>query len=244
MLVNLIFGPQQTTEKLNDLIPDFHKLSGQVQFPAGGVLMKSHLRLTPTMPLLDQTSGFIYVVRDPMDVMMSNLNYARMRENIGNDPEICARFREAYIEKFIEQGGDPEWIRYWHVSWIGHVRSWIGNAPGFPNLVLRYEEMLQDPAGQLGRIRDFLKFDFSDDDVRAAAANSSFARMKGMEESELTHEVPGIYLSEHSESSIAAGLRFIHRGEAGVARRELTEAQQAQFIARFGATMALAGYQT
>ena len=245
MLLNLLYGPQDSTEKLDALIPDIHKLTGpEIRLPANArVLIKTHFQLSPSMPLFNHSGGFIYVVRNPMDVMMSNLNYAFTLHGIENNPAVRNRIKEQYIEQFTVLRGDPNWIRLGRGSWVDHVRSWIGNEPGLPNLVLKYEEMLADPVGQLGSISRFLNLGSSAAELQAAVANSTFGRMKAIEETELSHKIRGFYLSENSEQGIAHGNRFMYRGKAGEGEKELTPSQRQRFVEQFGATAEFAGYR-
>lgn len=244
MLLNLIYGPQETTEKLDALIPDIHKLTGQHQFPANAsILLKTHFLLSPSMPLFNYTAGYIYIVRNPMDVMMSNLNYAFTMHGVENNPAIRNKIKEQYIEQFITLRGDPNWIRLGRGSWTDHVQSWIRNESGLPNLILKYEEMLADPAAQLGKISRFLNLTSSEDELRSAVENSSFGRMKAIEETELTQKIRGFYLSENSEKGIAAGNRFMYRGKAGEGIKELSSLQRKKFLVQFGPTAELAGYR-
>lgn len=243
MLLNLIYGPQNTTEKLDTLIPDIHKVTGQLQVPPNtSVLIKTHHLLSPAMPLFNHTAGFIYIVRNPMDVMMSNLNYAFMSQGVENDPVIRGRIKEQYIEQFISLRGDPDWIRLGLGSWVDHVSSWITNAPGLPSLILKYEDLLADPVAQLDKISHFLKRRSSAEELQAAVENSSFHRMKEIEETELTRKIQGFYLSENSEKGIADGNRFMFRGKAGEGEKEISPSQRARFLEQFGPTVRLAGY--
>lgn len=243
MLLNLIYGPQDTTENLDALIPDIHKVTGQLQVPANTtVLIKTHFLLSPAMPLFNHSAGFIYIVRNPMDVMMSNLNYAFMMHGIENDPAVRNKIKEQYIEQFISLRGDPNWIRLGRGSWVEHVSSWINNPPGLPNLVLKYEDLLADPVAQLDKISHFLKLRSSAEELQAAVENSSFGRMKEIEETELARKTRGFYLSENTEKGIAEGNRFMFRGKAGVGEKEVTPAQRKRFLEQFGSTIKLAGY--
>ena len=244
MLLNLIHGPQHSSEKLDVLIPDIHKSGRRLQIPDNSnVLVKTHYMLSVSMPLFEHTAGFIYMVRNPMDVMISNLNYAFTMHGIVNDPAVRHQIKKQYIEQFISYCGDPYWIRLGRGSWIENVRSWITNESGLPNLILRYEDLLADPVSHLGKIGNFLKLNASQADLQSAVNNSSFRRMKEIEEEELAGKRRGFYLSESTEESITAGNLFMFRGKAGEGEKELTPAQRERFLAQFGPTMELAGYR-
>lgn len=243
MLLNLIFGTQETTEKLDTLIPDIHKITGQLQIRANAsILIKTHFLLSPTMPLFNHSAGFIYIVRNPIDVMMSNLNYIFMKQGIENNSVIRNKKKEQYIEQFIDLCGDPYSIRAGRGSWVEHVRSWITNTHGFPSLVLKYEDLLADPVAQLDKISHFLKLRSSTKELQVAVENSSFERMKEIEENELAQKIQGFYLDENSEKGIAAGNRFMFRGKADEGEKEISPSQKARLLKRFDSTLRLAGY--
>ena len=244
MLLNLLYGPQRSTEKLDVLIPDIHKLSGQIRLPVDTyVLIKTHFQLSASMPLFNYTAGFIYILRNPIDTMISNLNYAFTKYGVVNDPVAREKLKERYIEEFISNRGNPRWIRLGRGSWVDNVRSWLTNDPGFPNLILKYEDILADPVFQLGKISSFLKLGSSQINLQSAVINSSFERMKEIEESELAKKASGFFLSENSEKSIAEGNRFMFRGKAGEGKKELTQFQREKFLEQFGPIMELVGYK-
>ena len=243
MLLNLIYGPQRSTEHLQTRIPDIHKPLGELRVtPGSPLLIKTHFQLGPSMPLFDKTAGFIYIVRHPMDTMISNLNYLFARHVVNKDPALNEKIKQAYIEEFIRLGGDPNWVKIGFGSWIDHVRSWVGNDPGFPSLVLRYEDLLAQPAAHLRRIADFIHIQKSSDEIETAVDHSTFDRMQKIEEGELASRTPGFFMSENSETTIQAGCRFMNRGKAGEGEKELTHAQREKFQEKFGSTMEWVGY--
>jgi hypothetical protein len=243
MLLNLICGPQRTTEHLNTFLPDIHKCVGQIRvsasFPA---LIKTHYLLTPEMPLFANTARFIYIVRNPMDTMMSNLNYIFTVHGANRDPVLRKSIKQQYIEEFITLGGDPNWIRFGRGSWIEHVRSWIKNEPDFPSLVLRYEDLFVDAVAQLQRVNVFLSLMKPMPEIEMAVSLSTFDQMKKIEEHELATRSPGFFMSENYEKSILQGNRFMNRGKPGEGENELTQAQRERMLEKFGPTMEMVGY--
>ena len=191
MLLNLIYGPQYTTKHLQTLIPDIHKPLDEARVSQDSpVLVKTHFLLTSSMPLFDMTARYIYIVRNPMDTMVSNLNYLFARYAAAKDPALNERVRKSYIEEFITAGGDQNWIKIGYGSWIEHARSWVRNDSGFPGLVLRYEDLLADPAVHLRRIADFIDIQKSSHDIETAVAHSTFGRMKKSKKMILPPEPP------------------------------------------------------
>jgi hypothetical protein len=98
LLLNLIYGKQETTKDLNRLIPDIHKSDFTSPPPdQPTTFIKSHFKMSEDMPLLERTAGFIYVVRNPIDVVLSNLNYYFWTHSIPNDPVLRDKIKADYI---------------------------------------------------------------------------------------------------------------------------------------------------
>lgn len=114
------------------------------------------------------------------------------------------------------------------LDWSGNAASWTG-AP-FPILMVRYEDLLADTAGQLGRIAQFVHHERASDHGRLAraVAHSAFSRLRENEERE------GYRGALH-------GL-FFRSGVAGDWQRHLTAAQVHEVVCAHGRTMAAFGY--
>ena len=169
------------------------------------------------------TVGAIYLVRNPLDVAVSWAFYtgADFAASIAmlNDP----RFR-------LRGPGYPQ-LRQCLFDWSSHVRSWTG-AP-FPVLAVRYEDLLADAAGQIGRVARFLRLEGASDAGRRrrAAALSGFDRLRQEEErTGFGERKPG---NPHP---------FFRSGKAGGWRRHLSAAQVREVVRAHGETMAAFGY--
>lgn len=95
---------------------------------------------------MEVTAGAIYIVRNPLDVVLS----ARHHFNVDTDRMIGIMASP--------RGGSPmnEFLMPEVFStWSEHVRSWTAQ-PSPQLLVLRYEDLLADPAGQFGAVTRFL----------------------------------------------------------------------------------------
>ena len=172
----------------------------------------------------DVTVGAVYLIRNPLDVAVSWAFY------LGD--EGFAR-SVAYLNARTSRigGAGSQELRQRLFDWSGNVESWTG-AP-FPVLTVRYEDLLADTAGWLGRIASFLRLDGASDHRRLeqAVAHSAFARLHENEDRE------GFQMrSQYSRSP------FFRSGVAGDGRRHLSAAQVRDVLAAHGATMARFGY--
>lgn len=128
------------------------------QPPVGGFprLMTTH------DPHLGQRTRAIYVLRHPADVMESYHHYLanRWNEDVG---EFSAFLRD-------EAWGVPAWRR--------HVTSWEGHW----DVLVQFEELKDDPLSQLREVVSLLDRDLDESVLEYAVEQSSFERMRRMEE--------------------------------------------------------------
>jgi len=119
----------------------------------------------------------MYIVRDPRDVVLSYYNWQRKYGEIEDDYPLAP-----YITRFIS--GDLPGLIGWG-SWGEHVLSWLAtryNRPGF--LLLRYEAMLAEPAGELKKVAEFMGIEATPESLATAVQRSSAENMRTMERSQ------------------------------------------------------------
>ena len=219
-----------TEDEAESLRPAVVRLWAQeAKREATPLFCKSHeaCRDTPAgEPLFphDVTVGAVYLIRNPLDVAVSWAFY------LGD--EGFAR-SVAYLNARTSRigGAGSQELRQRLFDWSGNVESWTG-AP-FPVLTVRYEDLLADTAGWLGRIASFLRLDGASDHRRLeqAVAHSAFARLHENEDRE------GFQMrSQYSRTP------FFRSGVAGDGRRHLSAAQVGDVLAAQGAMMARFGY--
>lgn len=133
------------------------------------------------MPL--ETVGFIYLYRNPLDLLLSYINFTRIEYsfNSTNDGYKSALFHA--LLGMTEPIDSQDWVRYTldsipqrnldhaldvfsergltiptclpSISWAQHVRGWIDASDKFPSVVLRYEDCIEDPAKFLAMAKFF-----------------------------------------------------------------------------------------
>jgi len=162
----------------------------------------------------------VYLVRDPRDVALSLAHHG------GRD-----------LDRTIARMADPaatfgssgrRQLRQIVSTWSSHVESWLRHGPEL--LLLRYEDMLADPEGALGRVALHLGLGASPAGIRRAVEATRFDRLRAAEDEHGFRESP------------APGVRFFRRGVAGGWRDGLTPAQAARIEADHGPVMASLGY--
>lgn len=119
------------------------------------------------------TAGAIYVVRNPLDVVISMANYFDYSLD-----EAIDYMAEVEVGTPNETANVPQIIS----SWSNHVKSWTEHQqPAF--LVLRYEDLLADAKKAFRKIESFLGMKKDPARLRKAIMHSSFDALKRQESS-------------------------------------------------------------
>lgn len=171
LIGNLIFADQGPTDFLNveDRIPDIYQNSdaalGKLKGPR---ILKSH-------ELFDNRyNKVLYIVRNPVDVVVSYYYYMIQVRNIDDDYPIAA-----FARRFLDGGLDR------FGTWREHVGGWRAARMGSPDFAfVRYEDLRLDTVGKLREIAAFLGIEASSQDLSGAVACGSRERMRGLEETQ------------------------------------------------------------
>jgi len=238
---SLVFGPLDSAAALSRLAPDLHELRTVPEPPEQIFLMKTHFLCSQRLPLLAQTAGAIYVVRDPADVMLSNFHYSQ--RSIAAAPPPTASLFDRYVDAYIRERGDPRWRSLGMGSWEESVRSWVDAPHPFPVLLVKYEDLLEDTGGVVSAIGRFLGLTCTPEQVAMAVASASFERMRQIEERDIEERSVGIFYKPYLQEAIAAGLRFMRSGRSGEGARALSPDQRRRFDETLGPLARKLGYR-
>lgn len=247
LLANLLYGQVQSSVALNKLIPDIHRaIAGGQLHGNRKLLMKTHWRFDPGLPLREDTIGVIYMVRHPIDVLASNLEYYLMRSReftmLGSD-EARRDATRRWIDDYVAHGGSRRGRDLGFGSWTENVLGWAEGPLPYPRLVLRYEDLKAAPARGMTDVARYLGVNAGEAQIADAVARSSFEAMRALEEQEIERRQPGIFFNEGLEAGVQRGARFVRRGEVGGQEAILTPAQRAAAMERFATVMARFGYE-
>ena len=120
----------------------------------------------------DFSAGAIYILRDPRDVALSYAWHYKMTLGLA----VVALCTSTAFNVKQERQGLTELL----MSWGEHVFGWT-SLKRCPLLVLRYEDLLADPATGVRAIGDFLARPVSDEQVRDIVAATGFNQLKDQE---------------------------------------------------------------
>jgi len=183
----------------------------------------------------------ILMVRDPRDVIVSYYHHKSHREPLrdfwwfqGKRKETHSRFQGTLADFLDEEiGGFDTLLRYYEI-WLDARHT----PAAF--MLLRYEDMQADPAGQLRRVLDFMGLAaITDAEVKEAVEYASFHNMRKIEAGE---EVKSFKLKAGDVNDPSS--YKVRRGKVGGYRDELTAAQIARLERKMAASLSASyGYE-
>ncbi|GAB1611067.1 sulfotransferase 4A1-like [Argonauta hians] len=138
-----------------------------IQANPGPRLIKTHLpfHLLPEQ-LMTVKPKIIYVVRNPKDILISYYHFLKMLEPlkfVGTFEEFCDRFTKDKV---------------YYSPWGPHVRKAVELNQEHDNLlIVQYEDLHKDLAGQVRRIADFLGRELTESQVECVTHRSQFGSM-------------------------------------------------------------------
>jgi hypothetical protein len=185
-------------------------------------VLKSHESFDPRYPHV------IYIVRDPRDVAVSfyfyNLKVRVIPDGYSMD-EFVDRFIAAKVVPYADRVG----------CWQDHVLSWLCLREGRPGFrLLRYEDLLADPAKELTRLSPLLGIEPTPARIERAIQLSSAGHMQSLEKKQSKQwEV-----TKNSRQDIP----FVREAKFGGWRKKLSEKAVRTIEQAWGGTMKELGY--
>jgi hypothetical protein len=189
----------------------------------GAVVIKTHNALIEEngVPLIspEYTAGAIYLVRNPLDVSLSSAHHFGITIN---------RAIRSMANRRAATSTSAAQVYSVYSSWSEHVESWTATPhPGL--LVVRYEDMLDEPDETFGRIARHVGKGEDPGAVARAHEHTQIDRQKGQESGKRFNEA-------------VKGRSFFRDGRAEQWRTKLSRSQVQRIMRDHGATMARLGY--
>jgi hypothetical protein len=215
-------GSQYSLDDVRRLRPMVHR--HLTTLSRDSIFVKTHNALVEdegaALVSMDVTAGAIYVIRDPRDVAISYSHHQ-------------GKPLDYTIELMSSDGactaGDDVNVYERMSSWSRHVESWT-HAPNRQLLVLRYEDMLNEPFKTFGAVAQFLGLNAPRARLDKAMKLSSFKVLKAQEQRKGFIERP-----PQAEA-------FFREGKAGQWKKALSAEQIARIEADHGEQMRRFGY--
>lgn len=186
--------------------------------------IKSHFAYNPQLPFIEKATAIIFIVRNPFNCMLSKFDHYKYE---GVDWVSKQNGLNRFCSSFIEEANwtekeTPEKI---HGGWNYHTTSWMNANLKIPFVVIKYENLVKDTAGELRRIINQLNWNFDDKQVANAVELTTFEKTQKLEEQELKKETPGMFYSKKRRDNFMAdqSLRFVKMGKKRDAWNSLPE---------------------
>ena len=173
---------------------------------------------------LNNTAGYIYIIRDPRDVAISWAKHA----NLSYDDSISFMLNFNSCIEWAQTNSElPDKIKpkTFLSSWDEHVLSWTNNNLEVPKLVLKYEDLVYEKEDVIKIIFKFFeknfKIKFNSDDKKIAniVESTSFEELRSQE-------------SKFGFAEASSGV-FFRRGEKNQWKNELNVQQIARLENKF-----------
>lgn len=179
------------------------------------VYCKTHASAAAVAQLRARNKQVIYIVRHPLDVMQSALNYARLTGEIDPSDDGIQ-----WTERFIANGGNPLWfsVNYATGSWSANAEGWF-DSPPVPTLFVRYEDLIADGAGNIQRIAAALGLGIDDSVAAGCEKATAFDQLRAFEQAEITAarsagQQVGRYSTPERLRAADSGAHFFNRGRS------------------------------
>jgi hypothetical protein len=170
VLFEILSGLPAGFKSIKQLMPGAGQHSKALRLlPGGGRLIGTHEQYRKDY------HRAIYLVRDARDVVLSESAYLKALDYFHGD-------LDQFISTFLFTCGSA----YGFGPWQRHVGSWLDSPiAGTQNLLLvRYEDLRQDPVPWFARIAEFLGVNVDEKKIGLAVANNSIEKMREKEDRE------------------------------------------------------------
>jgi hypothetical protein len=216
MLFHILFDRPQDTRLIDsDYIFDLHESLARVPPPSDVPrYVKIHSPFTPQLPLRQRSNRAVYLLRDPIDIMMSVWDFMHLTGEQGlleASPEQDAALLQRFAQHWVTTGG---LVYPWAGSWKQNVESWLDQTE-LPLLVVCYERLKAQPFEELRRILRFLGREASDERLMAAIEAGKPDNMRKLESEEIDKRISGVFYRPSLSKGYARGYRFVGRLHQG-----------------------------
>jgi len=233
LLHNYLYGETTDTEVVADRIPGIHSLiANNKALKLEGDetrIVKSHFCLSRQHPYYNLTSGFIYILRNPRDVLLSNARYC----GATSDPELFRKF----AKRFIEDLGLSRWQESDMGTWPEHVASWLYQSPRIPNIFIKYRDMRSDPAATLRNMVIFLGMEPEESRIQASVDSCEINKARKLESAEKKLGKTRVFNSSPNGES------FIGEGKVGQSLTGIGADIEDMYKNKFGKFIGLFDYE-
>ena len=230
ILLQILQGEEAGFGKVDKCIPEIHQHRGVPSIlPGGGRLIKTHEQYRK------EYTRSVLLVRDFRDVLLSS--YARAAE-LGLAKLVSKGDFDSFMVSMLQ--GNALQMGSWHE----HTRTWLNSPPAKNGnlLVVRYEDLRQEPEPTLRQLLEFLGVTADSLVIRKAIEDNSLQQMRAKEDKARKAGQQTALLE--ATKKIGEEGRFVRKGAVGGWRSKLTDAQIKIIDQYAGDMLATLGYET
>ena len=186
------------------------------------LFIKSHSSYEKSLDIVDKVDQVIHLVRNPLNIMGSKYDFYKLegQEYIwfkGGKAKIYTDLAEAkFYETFMREADwPPEKLddEHAHGGWNYMCKSWEKAPIKNPLIIVKYEDLIDDPVNTLKTLLQKLDMEFSEEEIKNAVELSSFENIQKLEEKELVNETPGLFYTEQRKKNfLEKNERFVKSG--------------------------------
>ena len=233
LLYNYLYGEVKDSMQIQNRMPDLHKMIGaKISFDIEkkvNIFCKTHFVYSNDHPYIEHTAGVVYILRNPRDVLLSNLRFYRLFAKKEID-------ETKYVKSFIQNLGVARGRKLKWGNWPEHIGSWILAMSNHPMLFIRYEDLRLNTADTFKRVLGFLKQKIDEEKIKSAIERSSIETLQALEISEKSENKPTLFEKNKDDET------FMGEGKINQSLEFLGEDIEEHFMNRFGKIMGAFGY--
>lgn len=195
------------------------------------IFMKTHFVFSEKHPLLDKSLKFIYLIRNPRDVLKSGVRYL-----LGSDTTDDKK--KQLVEEFVLEYGFRRFKKGGFGSWVEHVSSWLNASTQMPGIFIKYESLKHNTKQEMERILDFLEIEIDSARLEVAIQQSSLESMRKIElkEKQIGLQEKSIFRTYFNSQP------FVGSGKSNQSLVDFGEDVENQFSQNFSSLINLFGY--
>lgn len=184
---------------------------------------------TDQHPHIEKTAAFIYILRNPRDVLISNARY----DGVASESAM-----RDYAFDFINNYGVIRWKKCHMGSWVDNIASWMLAANSFPALFIKYEDLKNNTVETMTRVVKLFDKEHDARKIEQAVEDCTLKKMSSIEQKDKASGVTGtIFFTGNPEINI------INKGLMGQSLKFIGEDVEEFYVKKFGNIVGAFGYE-
>jgi len=225
---------------VNTHIPDVHNLISSrkaLTIPKNKLFfIKTHFSYSETHPAINNTEAFIYLIRNPRDVLLSCARWF----GVSSDNKLLDEFAEAFINNLGApqfNQSDPQSGILGMGTWIEHYRSWLSATEKYNGIIIKYEDLCSDTTAVLTQIIKILGIEPDKNKIKIALSECTIDKMSKQEKKEKEQRDETIY------PDLPNGQYFIGEGKTNQSLSCISDDIESLYVEKFGPLIDQLGYR-